>query len=143
MQFKFSAPALAALVLSLFASADALAIQRRAAAPTVGATTCTVGSALSSHDCNVALLALGGGIAGTIEFLRVDAPTNSATSGGCTVSVATDDGGNIDISKGRLEHGGIKGFDNLISDCQDAPGSVLIQGGSTTGGNLLLTIAAA
>jgi hypothetical protein len=41
---------------------------------------------LVSHDCNAALLALGGGIAGTIEFLKVQGTTTTGTSGGCSVS---------------------------------------------------------
>jgi len=114
----------------------------RAAAGTI---TCTNQAVkLSSHDCNVALLALGpGGIAGAIKFLRPGTAAVSATSGGCTVSAASTDNSIIDISKGRLEHGGVAGFNNLLTQCGATPGTVLIQGGAQGGGNVLVTISAA
>ncbi|KAF5371587.1 hypothetical protein D9758_003510 [Tetrapyrgos nigripes] len=118
---------------------------RQAAAQAAGTVTCTnKAQQLSSHDCNVALLSLGpGGIAGAIQFLRPNTASVTATSGGCTVSAATTDGSIIDVSKGRLEHGGVKGFDNLLDECGATPGTVLVQGGATGGGNLLVTISAA
>ncbi|KAJ4466599.1 hypothetical protein C8R41DRAFT_71954 [Lentinula lateritia] len=77
---------------------------------TLNVATCTdPATQLVEHDCNVALLGLGlfqlgGGIAGAIEFLRVNDSTTSATSGTCTVTATAVDGGTtIDISKGRLE----------------------------------------
>ncbi|KAH8824983.1 hypothetical protein DL96DRAFT_153188 [Flagelloscypha sp. PMI_526] len=112
----------------------------RAAAGTI---TCDGGAALSSHDCNVALLSLGpGGIAGAIQFLRPNVPSVSATSGGCTVTAETTDGSVINISKGRLEHGGVAGFNNLIAQC-GGPGQVTIEGGAQGGGNTVVTISAA
>ncbi|KAH8924056.1 hypothetical protein BT69DRAFT_1296700 [Atractiella rhizophila] len=146
----------ALLLLSLFSLSDAGRMQRKikrssfrkrqGGVQAVGETVCSAAgrAQLSSHDCNVALLSLGpGGIAGAIEFLRVNSNFATATSGSCTVSVSTTDGSNISISKGRLEHGGIKGFDNLIADCGATPGSVLIQGGATGGGNVMLTVSPA
>ncbi|EIW69426.1 hypothetical protein M231_04143 [Tremella mesenterica] len=91
--------------------------------------TCQGGS-LNAHDCNVALLGLGGGIAGPIEFLRVDATTNSSTSGGCTMTVTTTNGGTaIDISKGRLE----QGQKAAISTCGQQAWTVTVQGGAVNG----------
>lgn len=138
------------LGLSLFLSFLALTFTNalvipRAGAQAPGTITCTAKTTqLSSHDCNVALLSLGpGGIAGAIEFLRPGSSQVTATSGGCTVTAQTTDGSIIDISKGRLEHGGVAGFDNLLTQCGATPGTVLIQGGSTGGGNTLVTISAA
>ncbi|THV01991.1 hypothetical protein K435DRAFT_836681 [Dendrothele bispora CBS 962.96] len=142
MQFQ----ALFFLLAASLASAAPLTtpfLQSRQQAP--GTVTCTnKAQTLSSHDCNVALLSLGpGGIAGAIQFLRPNTASVSATSGTCKVSAQTTDGSIIDISKGRLEHGGVKGFDNLLDECGATPGTVLIEGGATGGGNVLVTIAAA
>ncbi|GFZ45633.1 hypothetical protein JCM24511_03361 [Saitozyma sp. JCM 24511] len=104
----------------------------------VAGPTCNGGS-LSSHNCNVALLGLGGGIAGTIEFLRVDATTDSSTSGGCTMTVTAVDGGtSIDISKGRLE----QGQKAAIDACGQQAWSVTVAGGSV-GGDLQIVQSAA
>ncbi|KIK62855.1 hypothetical protein GYMLUDRAFT_41727 [Collybiopsis luxurians FD-317 M1] len=109
--------------------------------------TCTdPATQLVEHDCNVALLGLGGGIAGTIEFLRVNSSTTSATSGTCTVTATAVDGGTtIDISKGRLEgHGSSNGgFDNLLTACGPSPGSMVIGGGALPTGNIQIAISAA
>ncbi|KAK4688033.1 hypothetical protein P7C73_g2078, partial [Tremellales sp. Uapishka_1] len=97
------------------------------------------GGSLSSHDCNVALLSLGGGISGAIEFLRVAATTNAATSGGCTMTVTAVDGGTaIDISKGRLEQAQA----SAIAACGQQAWSVTAVGGAT-GGNLQIVQSAA
>ncbi|WVQ71735.1 hypothetical protein IAR50_001276 [Cryptococcus sp. DSM 104548] len=97
------------------------------------------GGSLSAHDCNVALLGLGGGIQGTIQFLRVDATTNSSTSNGCTMTVTAADGRTaIDISKGRLE----QAQKAAIAACGQQAWSVTATGGST-GGNLLIEQSAA
>jgi len=101
---------------------------------------------LVEHDCNVALLGLGGGIAGAIEFLRVNSASTSATSGTCTVTATAVDGGTtIDISKGRLEgHGSSNGgFDNLLTACGPSPGSMVIGGGALPAGNIRIAISAA
>ncbi|KAJ7583691.1 hypothetical protein C8J56DRAFT_954705 [Mycena floridula] len=134
--------ALFSVFCTLVVSVNGLVLPRAAVAGTI---TCTSpATELSSHDCNVALLSLGpGGIAGAIQFLRPNAASVSATSGGCKVSAATTDNSIIDISKGRLEHGGVAGFDNLLTKCGATPGTVLIQGGAQGGGNLLVTISAA
>ncbi|ODN98492.1 hypothetical protein L198_03737 [Cryptococcus wingfieldii CBS 7118] len=90
------------------------------------------GGSLSAHDCNVALLSLGGGIQGAIQFLRVDATTNSSSSNGCTMTVTAADGGTaIDISKGRLE----QAQKAAIDKCGQQAWTVTATGGST-GGNL-------
>ncbi|KAJ6620061.1 hypothetical protein B0H10DRAFT_1115931 [Mycena sp. CBHHK59/15] len=47
---------------------------------------------LVTHDCNVALLGLGGGIAGAIEFLRVNAASTTAVSGTCRVTATAVNG---------------------------------------------------
>ncbi|KAF7289626.1 hypothetical protein HMN09_01324800 [Mycena chlorophos] len=119
----------AIVFISAFLLANALPLSRRAS--TINVATCTDPSVqLVTHDCDVALLGLGpGGIAGTIEFLRVNAATTSATSGTCTVSATAVDGGTIiDISKGRLEgHGSTNGgYDNLLTACGPSPGSMVI-----------------
>ncbi|WVQ70025.1 uncharacterized protein L199_008249 [Kwoniella botswanensis] len=90
------------------------------------------GGNLDSHDCNVALLSLGGGIQGAIQFLRVDDITNTASSGSCTMTVTAVDGGTaIDISKGRLE----QAQKAAIARCGRQAWSVTALGGAT-GGNL-------
>ncbi|KAK7440995.1 hypothetical protein VKT23_016775 [Stygiomarasmius scandens] len=118
-------------------------LEARQQAP--GTVTCTnKAQKLDSHDCNVALLGLGpGGIAGAIQFLRPNVPSVESTSGSCKVSAQTTDGSVISISKGRLEHGGIKGFNDLRDECGATPGTVLIEGGAAGGGNVLVTISAA
>ncbi|KII84383.1 hypothetical protein PLICRDRAFT_32417 [Plicaturopsis crispa FD-325 SS-3] len=119
----------------------------RADETTLNQATCTdPATKLVEHDCNVALLALGGGIAGAIEFLRVNSSTTSGTSGTCTVTATAVNGGTtIDISKGRLEgHGSTNGgFDNLLTACGPSPGSMIIGGGSNNGGNIEIAISAA
>ncbi|KAJ3888223.1 hypothetical protein GG344DRAFT_79981 [Lentinula edodes] len=114
---------------------------------TLNVATCTdPATQLVEHDCNVALLGLGGGIAGAIEFLRVNDSTTSATSGTCTVTATAVDGGTtIDISKGRLEgHGSTNGgFDNLLTACGPSPGSMVIGGGAKPTGNIQIAISAA
>ncbi|KAJ3788241.1 hypothetical protein GGU10DRAFT_373263 [Lentinula aff. detonsa] len=113
---------------------------------TLNVATCTdPATQLVEHDCNVALLGLGGGIAGAIEFLRVNSSTSSATSGTCTVTATAVDGGEtIDISKGRLEgHGSTNGgFDNLLTACGPSPGSMVIGGGAKPAGNIQIAISA-
>lgn len=42
---------------------------------------------LNQHDCNVAFLKLGGGIAGKIQFLRVNTAVTTGVSGTCQVSL--------------------------------------------------------
>ncbi|KAJ7111968.1 hypothetical protein C8R44DRAFT_856538 [Mycena epipterygia] len=140
----FSAFLLASIV-------DALPLKSRAVALNVA--TCTSpATQLVEHDCNVALLGvrhisdLGGGIAGAIEFLRVNAASTTAASGTCRVTATAVDGGTtIDISKGRLEgHGSTNGgFDNLLTACGPSPGSMIIGGGSNNGGNIEIAISAA
>ncbi|ETW78675.1 hypothetical protein HETIRDRAFT_477946 [Heterobasidion irregulare TC 32-1] len=91
---------------------------------------------LNSHDCNVALLSTGTGIAGKIQFLRVAGTTTTGTSGTCSVKVDAVDGGTaIDISKGRFE----QAFKALVAACGVSPGTVTAAGGST-GGNTKITI---
>ncbi|KAJ7679208.1 hypothetical protein DFH06DRAFT_506911 [Mycena polygramma] len=130
----------------VFASiVDALPLKSRASALNVA--TCTdPATQLVEHDCNVALLGLGGGIAGAIEFLRVNAASTSAVSGTCKVTATAVDGGTtIDISKGRLEgHGSTNGgFDNLLTACGPSPGSMVIGGGANPAGNIQIAISKA
>ncbi|CAK5269596.1 unnamed protein product [Mycena citricolor] len=101
---------------------------------------------LNTHDCDVALLGLGGGIAGKIQFLRVNAASTTAVSGTCRVTATAVNGGTtIDISKGRLEgHGSSNGgFDNLRDACGTTPGSMIIGGGSNNGGDIEIAISKA
>jgi len=149
---RLSSIILTVLAVSLGVSAlpswYANALQWRRSTTAINVATCTDPSVqLSQHDCDVALLGLGpGGIAGTIEFLRVAATTASFTSGTCTVTVNAVDGGTaIDISKGRLEgHGDSNGgFDNLLTACGPSPGSMVIGGGATPVGNIEVVISAA
>ncbi|KAJ7340889.1 hypothetical protein DFH08DRAFT_938628 [Mycena albidolilacea] len=134
----FSALLLASVV-------SALPLKSRASALNVAK--CTDPSVkLVEHDCNVALLGLGGGIAGAIEFLRVGAASTTAVSGTCRVTATAVDGGTtIDISKGRLEgHGSANGgFDNLLTACGPSPGSLVIGGGALPAGNIEIAISAA
>ncbi|THH15225.1 hypothetical protein EW146_g5208 [Bondarzewia mesenterica] len=93
---------------------------------------------LNSHDCNVALLSTGTGIAGSIQFLRVNGTTTIGTSGTCSITVDAVDGGTaIDISKGRFE----QAFKAFVAVCGVSPGTVTAAGGST-GGNTKITISA-
>ncbi|KAF7337013.1 hypothetical protein MVEN_02137900 [Mycena venus] len=134
----FSAFLLASIV-------DALPLKPRASALNVAKCT-NPAVKLVEHDCNVALLGLGGGIAGAIEFLRVNAASTTAVSGTCRVTATAVDGGStIDISKGRLEgHGSTNGgFDNLLTACGPSPGSMVIGGGALPSGNIEIAISAA
>ncbi|KAL2917619.1 hypothetical protein HK105_202905 [Polyrhizophydium stewartii] len=105
----------------------------------VGAPVCASPAVkLNSHDCNVALLSLGGGIAGKIQFLRVAGTRTTGTSGSCQlVATAVDGGTSISISKGRLE----AAFRVLKGKCGVATGSVVAKGGSK-GGNLKIEVVA-
>ncbi|KAJ7846138.1 hypothetical protein B0H13DRAFT_110841 [Mycena leptocephala] len=131
--------------LLLVSIVDALPLKSRAVALNVAK--CTDPAVkLVEHDCNVALLGLGGGIAGAIEFLRVGAASTSAVSGTCKVTATAVNGGStIDISKGRLEgHGSTNGgFDNLLTACGPSPGSMVIGGGALPTGNIEIAISAA
>jgi len=123
-------------------------LQQRASTSALNVATCTdPATQLVTHDCDVALLGLGpGGIAGAIEFLRVNASSTAFTSGTCTVTATAVDGGTtIDISKGRLEgHGSTNGgFDNLLTACGPSPGSMVIGGGALPTGNIQIAISAA
>ncbi|WWC69401.1 uncharacterized protein I206_103340 [Kwoniella pini CBS 10737] len=90
------------------------------------------GGNLDSHDCNVALLSLGGGIQGAIQFLRVDDTSNTSSSGTCRMTVTAVDGGTaISISKGRLE----QAQKAAIAECGRQAWTVTALGGSV-GGNL-------
>ncbi|KAG8748685.1 hypothetical protein FRC10_000076 [Ceratobasidium sp. 414] len=93
---------------------------------------------LNSHDCNVALLSLGGGIAGKIQTLRVAGTTTTGASGTCKMTAEAVDGGtSIAISKGRLE----QGFKAFVAKCGVSTGTVTIAGGAP-GGNIKLTMSA-
>ncbi|KAK7006185.1 hypothetical protein R3P38DRAFT_3037167 [Favolaschia claudopus] len=131
--------------LSALLLTAALPLQPRASALNVAK--CTNKSVkLIQHDCNVALLGLGGGIAGAIQFLRVNAQSTTAVSGTCRVTATAVDGGTtIDISKGRLEgHGSPNGgFENLLTACGPSPGSMVIGGGAKPQGNIQIAISAA
>ncbi|KAJ7683708.1 hypothetical protein B0H17DRAFT_30087 [Mycena rosella] len=133
--------------LLLVSVVDALPVAPRAAAVALNVAQCTSpATKLVTHDCNVALLGLGGGIAGTIEFLRVNAASTTAVSGTCRVTATAVNGGTtIDISKGRLEgHGSTNGgFDNLLTACGASPGSMIIGGGALPAGNIEIAISAA
>ncbi|KAI5480911.1 hypothetical protein MNV49_006720 [Pseudohyphozyma bogoriensis] len=99
--------------------------------------TCGSGATLVTHDCNVAFLSMGGGIAGSIQFLRVDASTTSGTSGTCTFTATAINGGTtINASKGRLEHG----QEPMIAQCGPVVGSTVTIIGGSKGGDLLLEI---
>ncbi|KAJ7157653.1 hypothetical protein C8R43DRAFT_949019 [Mycena crocata] len=131
--------------LFLATIANALPVKPRASALNVAKCT-SPATKLVTHDCNVALLGLGGGIAGAIQFLRVNAASTSAVSGTCRVTATAVDGGTtVDISKGRLEgHGSPNGgFENLLTACGASPGSMVIGGGSNNGGNIEIAISAA
>ncbi|KAJ7614007.1 hypothetical protein FB45DRAFT_1008797 [Roridomyces roridus] len=132
--------------LALFSVSNAAALPVRPRATALNVATCTSPSTqFVEHDCNVALLGLGGGIAGAIEFLRVSASSTTAVSGTCRVTATAVDGGTtIDISKGRLEgHGSTNGgFDNLLTACGPSPGSMIIGGGALPSGNIEIAISA-
>ncbi|QRW00116.1 hypothetical protein RhiJN_28134 [Ceratobasidium sp. AG-Ba] len=105
--------------ISLAAAAPTLVVRADlTAGPACGATV------LNSHDCNVALLSLGGGIAGKIQTLRITAQ-------------AVDGGTSIAISKGRLE----QGFKAFVAKCGVKTGTVTIAGGAPNG-NIKLTMVA-
>jgi hypothetical protein len=61
---------------------------------------------LDSHDTNVAILSICGGIAGAIEFCGGNPQTTVGASGGSKftlTSVNQDEGATINVSKGRWE----------------------------------------
>lgn len=94
---------------------------------------------LNSHDCNVALLSTGTGIAGKIQFLRVAGTKTVGTNGTCSITVEAVDGGTaISISKGRFE----QAFKSFVAVCGVSPGTVVAAGGSV-GGNTKITVSAA
>ncbi|KAJ7759324.1 hypothetical protein DFH07DRAFT_1060192 [Mycena maculata] len=136
-----------ASVLVLASIVDALPLLKsRASTTALNVATCTDPAAqFLTHDCDVALLGLGGGIAGTIEFLRVSASSTTAVSGTCRVTATAVNGGTtIDISKGRLEgHGSTNGgYDNLLTACGPSPGSMIIGGGALPAGDIEIAISA-
>ncbi|KAG8856341.1 hypothetical protein FRB96_006492 [Tulasnella sp. 330] len=88
-------------------------------------------SALDFHSTNVAILAICGGIAGTIEFCQGSPTSTTGISGTSkfTITPATA-GGTIDISKGRWEQG-IKAVAAICG--ADIPFTATFQGGASNG----------
>ncbi|KUJ16885.1 uncharacterized protein LY89DRAFT_697202 [Mollisia scopiformis] len=105
-------------------------------------TTCTDKSTtLVSHDINVALLSICGGIAGTIEQCGGEPTNTTGTSGTAkfTLSAATS-GQTIDITKGRWE-GCVRAARAV---CGDTPfTSTCIGGADVNAGNVDFTLSAA
>jgi hypothetical protein len=71
----------------------------------VTGTTCTdPTAALVTHDTDVAILSICGGIAGTVEFCGGDPATTVGASGTSKFTLTAVDGGaTINVSKGRWE----------------------------------------
>ncbi|KZT30267.1 hypothetical protein NEOLEDRAFT_1166477 [Neolentinus lepideus HHB14362 ss-1] len=115
--------------VTLVIGAVASPIYRRANVSNVQCT--DPNTTLDSHTTNVAILAICGGIAGTIEKCQ-GAPTNTTGQSGdvrftLTPTVA---GATINISKGRWEQGVKAAF----AQCgQDKPFTAVIQGGASSG----------
>ncbi|KAE8444032.1 hypothetical protein EG329_001161 [Mollisiaceae sp. DMI_Dod_QoI] len=136
-------------LLAAFAAA-APTILARAPAPentsvnpaSITGTTCTDKSTtLVSHDINVALLAICGGIAGTIEQCGGEPTTTTGESGTAkfTLNAATS-GQTIDITKGRWE-GCVRAARAV---CGDTPfTSTCIGGADVNAGNVDFTLSAA
>ncbi|EIM86797.1 uncharacterized protein STEHIDRAFT_57729, partial [Stereum hirsutum FP-91666 SS1] len=88
-------------------------------------------SALDFHETNVALLAICGGIAGTIEKCQGAPTSTTGTNGGSefTITPATS-GATINISKGRWE----QGIKAVAATCgQSVPFTATFTGGASTG----------
>ncbi|KAJ1567395.1 hypothetical protein HK096_010004 [Nowakowskiella sp. JEL0078] len=138
MKFFFCAFVLV-LVFSLISAAPAPAGNNLRASDqgsVVGKPTCT-GKAIVEKDCNRALLALGGGIAGKIQFLRPGTSSTTGKFGTCLITTTSQNAkAVVDVSKGRLE----AAYRVLLSGCGKTTGSVVISGGSSSG-NTLLSIA--
>ncbi|KAG0148505.1 hypothetical protein CROQUDRAFT_60485 [Cronartium quercuum f. sp. fusiforme G11] len=88
---------------------------------------CSIGDTLSSHDCNRALLALGTGIKGKVQFLKVADDSSTGTFGSCKVTVQSLDKRKIVVSKGRLENG--PGYLNFMKQCHGHAGTIILGGG--------------
>ncbi|KAJ1553424.1 hypothetical protein HK096_007888, partial [Nowakowskiella sp. JEL0078] len=81
-----------------------------------------------------ALLKLGGGIAGAIQFLRPGTSSTTGSFGTCLITTTSQDSGAVvDVSKGRLE----AAYRVLLNGCGRKTGSVVISKGSSTGNTLL------
>ena len=86
---------------------------------------------LDTHETNVALLQICGGIAGTIEFCQGNPTTTTGAFGGSEFTITpVDSGATITISKGRWE----QGIKAVAATCGQAkPFTATFTGGASTG----------
>ncbi|KAF3391815.1 hypothetical protein DPV78_010474 [Talaromyces pinophilus] len=99
-------------------------------------TTCTApGVTLNSHDINVAILSICGGIAGTIEQCQGQPTTTTGASGDAQLNLQVETAGtNIIITKGRWE--GCMRAARAV--CGDSPFSSTCIGGANDNKNNVL-----
>lgn len=88
-------------------------------------------SPLDFHETNVAILAICGGIAGTIEKCLGSPTSTTGTSGGSEFTITpVEAGATINISKGRWE----QGIKAVAAQCgADVPFTATFTGGASTG----------
>ncbi|KAH9916315.1 uncharacterized protein B0H18DRAFT_1215103 [Fomitopsis serialis] len=116
----------------LTASAFALPMFHWPRTETVSNVVCTDPNVtLDSHETNVALLQICGGIAGSIESCQGNPTTTTGTSGGSEFTITpVNSGDTINISKGRWE----QGIKAVAATCgADKPFTATFTGGATTG----------
>ncbi|KAF9820592.1 hypothetical protein IEO21_01295 [Rhodonia placenta] len=106
---------------------------------TVSNVTCTESSVtLDTHETDVALLQICGGISGSIEFCQGNPTTTTGTDGGSQFTITpVEKGATINISKGRWE----QGIKAVAATCgQNKPFTATFTGGASTGDvNVALT----
>ncbi|KAF8322624.1 hypothetical protein DL93DRAFT_2071498 [Clavulina sp. PMI_390] len=101
-------------------------------------TTCTnKAQTMVSHDINVAILSICGGIAGTIQKCQGAPTATTGTSGTASFAITTTaSGATINVSKGRWEHC----VAAARAVCGDTPFTTTCLGGASTGDlNVVLT----
>ncbi|PCH44168.1 hypothetical protein WOLCODRAFT_104697 [Wolfiporia cocos MD-104 SS10] len=86
---------------------------------------------LDTHDTDVALLQICGGIAGSIEFCQGNPTTTTGTFGNSSFTITpAESGATITISKGRWE----QGIKAVAATCgADKPFTATFTGGASTG----------
>ncbi|KAG9009187.1 hypothetical protein FRB93_005683 [Tulasnella sp. JGI-2019a] len=134
MQFSFIVTFLAFCVASI----SAAPLDRRLTA--VSNVKCTSKTALDFHETNVAILAICGGIAGTIEKCQGSPTSTVGAFGGSKFTITpVVAGATLNISKGRWEQG-IKAVAAICG--ADIPFTATFQAGASTG-DVNVTLAAA
>ncbi|KAL7919875.1 hypothetical protein ACQKWADRAFT_183325 [Trichoderma austrokoningii] len=136
MHYSFALIALASLI-----SASPLPANTNVNPEAITSTTCTAKKVtINSHDINVALLSICGGIAGSIEQCQGNPTNTTGASGVAFLSLeAATPGQTIDITKGRWE--GCMRAARAV--CGDSPfTSTCIGGANINKGNVKFSLTA-